>query len=405
MEDYSKLRIDPGAKPGAHALRKPSRVMYGAVGAIIIAILATLMGKAWLDGAVNVKVAMVSSTFPAQAHTLFNATGYVVPQRKSDVASKATGRLEYLHVEEGSRVKAGQVLARLENRDLLASRNRAAANVDVARAQVNEAAAALDESRLMFERTAKLVRKQFATQEDYDAAQARLKKAQAALASARAAVVAADSALQETEVAVEYTSIRAPFDGVILRKYADLGDIVAPLASADQSKGAVVSLADMGSLQVEADVAESNFPSVRVAQPCEVQLDALPDLRLAAVVRSIVPTVDRSKATVLVKIGFLDPDPRILPEMSAKVAFLSRALSAGETLPVLTIPRAAVVRRHQQQVVFRVHGERAQQVVIGSAQALGDRLIVRGELREGDQIVIDPPAPVNDGARVRIEPL
>ncbi|CAN5677818.1 hypothetical protein BH18PSE1_BH18PSE1_10250 [soil metagenome] len=250
MEDYSKLRIDPGAKPGAHALRKPVRAMYLAAGAIIIAILATWMGKAWLDGAVNVKVATVSSTFPAQAHTLFNATGYVVPQRKADVASNATGRLESLHVEEGSRVKAGQVLARLENRDLLASRNRAAANVDVARAHVNEAAAALDESRLMFERTAKLVRKHFATQEDYDAAQARLKKAQAALASAQAAVVAAESALQETEVAVEYTSIRAPFDGVILRKYAD-----------------------MGSLQVEADVAESNFPSVRAGQPCEVQVD------------------------------------------------------------------------------------------------------------------------------------
>ncbi len=405
MENYSKLRIDPRAKAGVRAVRKPISAMYLAGGAIIIAILATLMGKAWLDGAVGVKVAMVSNTFPAQAYTLFNATGYVVPQRKADVASKATGRLESLHVEEGSRVKAGQVLARLENRDLLASRNRAAANVDVARARVNEAAAALDESRLMFERTAKLVTKQFATREDYDAAQARLKKAQAALASAQAAVVAADSALQETEVAVEYTSIRAPFDGVILRKYADLGDIVAPLASTDQSKGAVVSLADMGSLQVEADVAESNFPSVRVGQPCEVQLDALPDLRLAAVVRSIVPTVDRSKATVLVKIGFLKPDPRILPEMSAKVAFLSRELSADETRPVLTIPREAVVRRHQQQVVFRVHGERAQEVVIGSAQALGERLIVSEELREGDQVVIDPALPVSDGARVRIEPL
>ncbi|MGH8533735.1 MAG: efflux RND transporter periplasmic adaptor subunit [Gammaproteobacteria bacterium] len=405
MEDYSKLRIDPGVKPGAHAPRKRVSAMYLAGGAIIIAILATLMGKAWLDGAVNVKVAMVSRTFPAQAHTLFNATGYVVPQRKADVASKATGRLESLHVEEGSRVKAGQVLARLENRDLLASRNRALANVDVARAQVNEAAAAFDESRLMFERTVKLVTKQFATREDYDAAQARLKKAQAALASARASVAAAESALQETEVAVEYTSIRAPFDGVILRKYADLGDIVAPLASADQSKGAVVSLADMGSLQVEADVAESNFPSVRAGQPCVVQLDALPELRLAALVRSIVPTVDRSKATVLVKIGFLDPDPRILPEMSAKVAFLSRELSAGETLPVLTIPRSAVVRRHQQQVVFRVHGERAEEVVIGSSQALGDRLIVGRELREGDQVVIDPPAPVSDGAKVRVEPL
>ncbi|MGH8491478.1 MAG: efflux RND transporter periplasmic adaptor subunit, partial [Gammaproteobacteria bacterium] len=168
MEDYSKLRIDPGAKPGAHAPRRSIRVKYAAAGAIIIAILATQIGKAWLDGAVSVKVATVSSTFPAQVHTLFNATGYVVPQRKADVASKATGRLESLHVEEGSRVKAGQVLARLENRDLLASRNRAAANVDVARAQVNEAAAGLDESRLMFERTAKLVTKQFATREDYD---------------------------------------------------------------------------------------------------------------------------------------------------------------------------------------------------------------------------------------------
>jgi HlyD family secretion protein len=310
-DNLARLRIEGGAKPDVSRGATRRRLGRYALGAITAVLVVYLAARTLLDPRMSVAVGTAVVAYPAQVYTLFNATGYVVPQRKADVASKATGRLEALEVKEGSRVMKGQVIARLDNGDLLAAADRALANVALARAEVVEARATLTEARLALTRSTTL------------ADVARFEKGAAGVERAQAVVAAAEAARLEAQVAVEYTLIRAPFDGVILSKYADMGDMVAPFATTSQSKGAVVSLADMGSLEVEADVSESNLAKTGIGQPCEVELDALPGARLRGAVASIVPRVDRSKATVLVKIRFIDLDPRILPDMSAKVAFLS----------------------------------------------------------------------------------
>jgi RND family efflux transporter MFP subunit len=402
MDDkVSRLRIERGARPeggtGATRLRRYALVAVVAVVAVYLGV------PALLDRRMSVAVGTAAIAYPSQAYTLFNATGYVVPQRKADVASKATGRLESLEVREGSRVVKGQVLARIENGDLAAAVERAEANVALARAEVVAARATLTVAALALRRSQALYGKRFVSSNDHDAAVARHDKAAADVQRALAAVAAAEAARSAARVAVQYTFIRAPFDGVILRKYADLGDIVAPFASTSQSKGAVVSLADMGSLEVEADVSESNLAKTTLGQPCEVELDALPGIRLRGVVASIVPMVDRSKATVLVKIGFIDADPRILPDMSAKVAFLSQAPRPEEREARVSVPAAALVARDGRSVVFALRDGRAYETAIETGARLLDQIVVVRGLASGDQVVLDPPAGLASGAEVSIQ--
>jgi RND family efflux transporter MFP subunit len=200
---------------------------------------------------------------------------------------------------------------------------------------------------------------------------------------------------------LDYTFIRAPFDGIILSKNADIGDILAPFSSTTLSKGTVVSMADMNTLEVEVDVAESNLNQVRVGQPCEVQLDAFPDDRFRCSVDRIVPTVDRTKATVLVKVRFIDKDERILPDMSAKVAFLSHELAPDQRKPVSAVPLAAIVTRGADSVAFVLHGNRVEAVTVETGERIGDRIVVKNGLKVGDRVVLSPSEDLQDGAEIR----
>jgi RND family efflux transporter MFP subunit len=401
--NLARLRIERGAKPEVGRGTAPRRLGRYALGAITAVLVVYLAAQTFLDPRLSVAVGTAVVAYPAQAYTLFNATGYVVPQRKADVASKATGRLETLEVKEGSRVVTGQIIARLENGDLLAAADRAVANVALARAELVEARAALTEARLALTRSKTLVGKRFVSSEVHDAAVARFEKAAAGVERARAAVAVAEAARLEAQVAVEYTLIRAPFDGVILSKYADMGDMVAPFATTSQSKGAVVSLADMGSLEVEADVSESDLAKTGIGQPCEVELDALPGARLQGAVASIVPKVDRSKATVLVKIRFIDLDPRILPDMSAKVAFLSQRPTPEERQAVVSVPVGAVVSREGKAIVFVLREGQVTEVAIETGARLGDHVVVVGGVASGDRVVLDPPLGLSSGAEIAIQ--
>ena len=401
--NLARLRIERGAKPDVSRGATRRRLGRYALGAITAALVVYLAARTLLDTRASVAVGTAVVAYPAQVCTLFNATGYVVPQRKADVASKATGRLEALEVKEGSRVMKGQVIARLDNGDLLAAADRALANVALARAEVVEARAALTEARLALTRSTTLADKRFVSPEVHDAAVARFEKAAAGVERAQAAVAVAEAARREAQVAVEYTLIRAPFDGVILSKYADMGDMVAPFATTSQSKGAVVSLADMGSLEVEADVSESNLAKTEIGQPCEVELDALPGARLHGAVASIVPRVDRSKATVLVKIRFIDLDPRILPDMSAKVAFLSQEPTPEERQAMVSVPVDAVVSREGKAIVFVVREGRVAEVAIETGARLGDQVVVVRGVASGDRVVLDPPEALSSGAEVAIQ--
>jgi RND family efflux transporter MFP subunit len=272
-----------------------------------------------------VQVARVGEVYPSQMLARLNASGYVVAQRKADVAAKITGQMVAIRVQEGRLVKQGQLIAQLENEDAKASLEQGRANLMLARARLDQARADLENVSLDFERKKSLVASGAVSRSEFDAAEARYLSAKAALDASRAEVESSAASLSNARIALSYSEIRAPFDAVVLTKNADVGDIITPFGAAANAKAAVVSIADLSSLQVEVDVSEANISSVSVGQPCDILLDALPEKRFRGVVDTIVPTVDRSKATVLVKVRFRERDTRILPEMSAKVGFLSRS--------------------------------------------------------------------------------
>ena len=398
--DLSRLRIERGAV-AARRTRRWKRVL---VWTLVLAIAAAVALYWRATAPLPVETFTVTTAYPSQAYTLLNATGYVVAQRKAAVASKATGRLEWLGVREGSEVKEGEIIARLENRDVAAKREQAAANVKLAQANLEEALAELQEAERAFRRSRELLERKFVSQAAHDTAVARLEKARAAISGHRAAIAVAQANLRAAEVEVEQTLIRAPFDGVVLTKNANVGDVITPFSSALGSQAAVVTMADMSTLEVEADVAESSIGKVRLDQPCEIQLDALPDMRFRGVVVGMVPTVDRAKATVTVKVRFVDKDPRVLPEMSAKVAFLSQELPPELRSPRTVIAPDAVVERNGRRVVYVVRDERVEETPIETGGKIGEWLEVAKGVEPGEKVVTRPPAQLHHGARVALQP-
>ncbi len=401
QKDLIKLTIDKSVK-GIRPVRHRKPYYRIAVAVIITAGIVSLYLCGFLTPAVSVEVAVVSRTYPSQALALLNASGYVVAQRKAAVASKITGRLISLNVEEGSRIKTGEIIARLECEDVLALRNQAVAELNVARFNLQQAEAELHDATVSFHREENLLAKGVTAQAGYDTAMARYKKAKAAVAGAKASVKAGAAALQVANVSVEYTMIRAPFDAVVLTKSADIGDIVTPIGAAADSKSAVVTIADMGSLQVEADVSESNLELVKDGQPCEIQLDALPESRFRGEVHMIVPTADRTKATVMVKVRFIDNDSRILPEMSAKVAFLSRPITREEQKPLNTLNPAAIVTRDGRHFVFLIKGNRVIRTSITLGTQVGDTIEVLDGIKQDEKVAVKPLNKLKDGSKIKV---
>jgi RND family efflux transporter MFP subunit len=400
QEDISKLKIEKA--PATFRTRRRRKLFYWIAAFLIIIMTAFLYLEGIFTPAVSVEVANVVKMYPSQTFTLLNASGYVVAQRKAALASKVTGLIVSITVEEGSRVKKGQIIARLENEDVTAARNQAEANLNVARHNLEQAKAELQDATLSFNRFKELLTHDYVSRADYDASEARYKRAIAAVDAAEATVKANTAALKAANVAIEYTLIRAPFNAVVLTKDADVGDIVTPIGAAAEAKAAVVTIADMESLQVEVDVSESNLGNVRVGQPCEIQLDALPDLRFRGVVHMIVPTADRSKATVMVKIRFIDKDPRILPEMSAKAAFLSRSIKPEEQKPRTVINTHALVTRKGKNIVFLIKDNRAFETPVTIGEKLGDMIEVLSGVKTGDKVVLKPISKLRDGKRIKI---
>lgn len=398
--DISRLKIERGPQtqlPGQRSRRR--RWLKIGAGALVLAAAAFAISRQ-AGGKAEVETVTVAQAYPSQNYTLLNATGYVVAQRKAALSSKATGRLEWLGVLEGSRVKQNEVVARLENRDVSASLGQAQANVKVAQANLEQGQAELLDAQNAYRRAGELLEQKFIAAASHDAAQARYNKARAGISALRAAILAAQANAQAAQVALDQTLIRAPFDGVILTKNANVGDNITPFSSAADSKGAVVTIADMDTLEVEADVSESSLSKIGGEQPAEIQLDAFPDLRLAGVVSRMVPTVDRSKATLLVKVRFIERDARVLPDMSAKVAFLSKPVPADERRPVTAVQPNAIVSRDGKPAVFVVEGETVRQVGVTSGRKIGELVEVRG-VKPGDKLVLNPDARLHDGQAVK----
>jgi multidrug efflux pump subunit AcrA (membrane-fusion protein) len=260
----------------------------------------------------------VVAVYPAREFALLDATGYVVAPRKAAISSKVPGRLEWVGVAEGSRVRAGDVIARLDTRDVKANQD---------------------------------------------------------------------------------ALIRAPFDGVILSTSAEVGDRVTPFSSAPDSKRVVASIAAMGTLEIEADVAAANLGKVRVGQPCEIALDALPDARFLGTVARIVPAVDRAKA--MVKVHFDGIDQRVLPEMSARVSFLSQPVTAEQQRPLTAVNADALIRRNGRTLLYVVRDDRAAEVAVTPGRKLGNLMVFVGDARRGERAVLKPSPMLKAGALLR----
>lgn len=365
----------------------------------------------------EVQASVVTTAWPSARFAELNASGYVVAQRRASVASKATGRVVELRVREGSVLEAGELIARLDASDVQAAI--AAAEAALAQARAGQAQADAQQRQVQVElgnaeaelqRLRSLEQQGFVSVQAVDAGRRRVDSASAALAAAQAGIAAARAAeaqaraqLQAQRVNRDNTEVRAPFAGVVLVKNANVGDMITPFSSAAGTSGAVVTMADMGTLEVEADVAEANVGRVRIDQPVEITLDALPDARFRGSVARIVPTVDRAKATVMTKVRFEQLDPRILPEMSAKVSFLSQAPGPDDARPVTAVNPRTVVQRDGRALVFRITGNSVEAVPVTTGRTLGDALeLSAATLKPGDRLVLSPPDKLVAGARVAV---
>lgn len=399
-EDLSKLKIEKSSRFKQSFGQK--KILYGAAATALILLVFFLYMGGVIARSVSVEAVSVSRIYPAQTFSSLNASGYVVAQRKAAVATKITGRLVSLLVSEGSRVKKGQIIARLENEDAVAAREQAKANRAVAQANIEQVKAEMTEAMLAFNRNKRLIVNGSISKMEYENSEIRYNRLKAAVSSAEASLKAAAAGLQAATVAEEYALIKAPFDAVVLTKNADIGDIVTPLGAAANAKAAVVTIADMNSLEVEADVSESSLYLLKVGQPCQIQLDALPESRFRGVIRTIVPTADRAKATVMVKVGFVDSDPRILPEMSAKVAFLSRLVKPDEMKPRMVVHSGALVNRGNQQIAFLIKGNQVVETPVQTGEPFGEFVEVVSGLKEGDRVVIKPLKELKNGTKIKL---
>jgi RND family efflux transporter MFP subunit len=388
--DLSALRISRNQEQQDGPPKKTGTYIGIAVGILVLGIAGFFLYQSLFTPAIEVTLTTVSWTSPSQSHAMLTASGYVVAQRKAAVASKGTGRLVYLGVVEGDRVKKNHIIARLEDSDVRASLEQAKANL-----RLNEAD--LKDAQQSLARQKSLLDKGLANQAEYDGADARLQRVIASIEMAKAMLTSA-------EVSLENTLIRAPFDGTVLAKNADIGEMVVPMAASVGSKSAVVTIADMTSLQVEADVSESNIQNVKPDQPCEITLDAYPELRYQGYVAKIVPTADRAKATVMVKVAFKSYDNRVLPEMGAKVLYLTKASDAAASgeKPHLTLPASAIVERAGKKIAFRVIDNKASSVTISVGRAMGTFIEITDGLTSGEKVIDKVDASINDGTKVKV---
>jgi len=343
-------------------------------------------------------VRITDNTPPA---SLLSASGYVVAQRQASVASKGTGRLEYLGVTVGSRVKTGEVIARVQQDDVQAVQHQARARLDVAKAALANARAELRDAQLSHERATALLPEQFISQAEFDTAVNRLRRAEAAVRSSSAAITAAEADVQTADVMLENTLIRAPFDGIVLKKFAEIGEVVAPMASSVNSRGAVVLIADMASLAVEAEVSESSLAGIAHGQPADIVVHAVPGKQYPGTVEQIVPTADRSKGTVLVKIRFNERDDRVLPEMSSNVSFIPPARSTASSTPRIFVPSSSLLRANGRTVVYVLEDEVVREVSVEEVAQRGGESEIRGALPPSAAVILAPPPTLASGAKIR----
>lgn len=401
-----QLRIDRGS-PERSGI--PRGWVLAAVAAVIV--LAALGGALWwLKGGPSFPVEAATAQPPAQggaATAILQATGYVTARRQATVSAQITGTLNQVLIEEGDHVKAGQVLARLDDTAQQASLAQAQAQLQAAQSLQIQFQASLNQAQRDLVRNQDLVVRQLVSQQALETARTQVETLSAQVESQRRQVKVARAGVEAARVQLGYTVVRAPFTGVIIAKAAQAGEIVSPVsAGGGFTRTGVGTIVDMDSLEIEVDVNEAYINRVQPGQRAQAVLDAYPDWTIPAHVIAIIPTADRSKATVKVRIGIDQKDARILPDMGVRVSFLEESPphGSGASAPALKgmlLPSSAIVQRGGRSVVFVIEGERAREHVVNPGQTLGDLRLVEG-IESGTRVVRAPPADLQDGARLVI---
>jgi RND family efflux transporter MFP subunit len=402
-EELSALRIE----------REPVRVRTArpwVKWAVLLVVCAVAGAGAWLWAArerpLPLEVAAVTQRAAGAQASVLNASGYVTARRRATVSSKITGKLTEVNVEEGMAVRENQVLARLDDATPRAALALAQAQVEAQRGSLRESRVRLDEARLTLTRRRQLLGEGLMPQADVDQAQAEVDSLEARIAATRELVTVAErqAALQQTDL--DNTVIRAPFAGVAISKDAQPGEMVSPVsAGGGFTRTGICTIVDMTSLEIEVDVNESYINRVTPGQPVTAVLDAYPDWQIPAHVITTVPTADRQKATVLVRIGFEElGDPRILPDMGVKVTFLrDPGEPRADAAAVPLVPNAAVRRVNDASYVFVVREDTVERRAIRTGGTDGERLEVVAGLAAGERVVLSPPADLAEGARITIK--
>ncbi len=399
--DLSGLRISrESGKPAPQRRRRGRLIVFAALGLAVLLIAAVMLRR---QPVVEVRAATAVLRGGGGSGGL-TANGYVVARTQASVSSKLPGRLTYLGVEEGDRVEAGTVLARLEAAEFEAGVRQAASEALAAEATLHEANALLAQAQRELERMERLRAESFVAEQALQDASTAASTAQSRVHAAAARLEAARQMQASARANLENTVIRAPFAGTILRKDAEVGEVVAPaVAGGGLTRGAVVTMADLSTLEVEVDVNEAYIGGIRQDQGADIVLDAYPSETFSGHVRQVMPTADRQKATVLVLVAIDSDDARILPEMGARVVFRAPGDSAAAAAPSrVTVPAAAVRSDGGADYVWVVVNDIAERRAVQAAPVMGDEREIRSGLNGGETIIVDAPAELTDGAKVRI---
>ena len=397
--DLADLRIDPRAREEGGGR---GRLIAVVVAAVLLAVAGAVV--ALQNRAVAVETASARTVTGAQAAAVLNASGYVTPRVRATVAAKITARVKELLVEEGMHVEAGQVLARLDDVDAQRRLSASRAELEVARAAISDLEVQLANAERTQGRQMDLRREGVTAAEALDNAITAVDSLRARITLAREQVRAAQAAVAIAEQDVENCTVRAPFAGIAVSKDAQVGEMVSPVsAGGGFTRTGISTIVDMASLEIEVDVNESYIARVRPGQRVEATLDAYPDWRMPASVRTVIPTADRQKATVKVRISFAALDPRILPDMGVKVAFLTEQAS-GEAEPAARtlLPRAAIRNEDGQTVVYLVSNGRTERRAVRTGAARGDEVEVVAGVTGGETVVVSGPPGLKDRQRVKV---
>jgi RND family efflux transporter MFP subunit len=403
------MALDKAALDSLRLEREPDEGKYHARGSrrwrwIVLALVAAVgVVLAWRASNSAVPVTTVTIEAPAANGAVLNASGYVVARRLATVSSEVTGRVSEVLFEEGAAVEAGQVLARLDDATVRAQHDVSVSTLEAARRNLREIQVRLADAKRTLERNRSLVEKKLIAQSVLDTSQAEVEALAARLAAAQAEVGVAEARLALSKQGLDDLEIRAPFKGVVISKDAQPGEIVSPMsAGGGYTRTGVATIVDMDSREVEVDVNEAYINRVRADQKVECVLDAYPDWKIPAHVISIVPTADRQKATVRVRIALDELDPRILPDMGIKVSFLEEGASPAAA-PAPFVPAAAVVTADGATFVWVVRDGKVERRPVQTGAARDDQVAVTEGLEGGEAVVVDPPRRLREGSAVELQ--